>query len=161
MSPLTFGEASLRPVLRWIRDPIWKLIRPDEVVAANQLAARLGKVDEIVSASEVEYVLLWFCVLELDRSQSMWMCCIETSTHLHDVRWCSFAKVMSIVEFFHIILVARLVSWNVCCGPEPKLACLLCCIVEAELSCGCGYDRSRWTGLRWCRCSSCSLVDQR
>ncbi len=64
-------KRSIRPVLWRVRDPIGKLVGPDQVVATNQLAGGLGQVQEVVAASKVEDVLFWFCVFELKKHQSV------------------------------------------------------------------------------------------
>ena len=47
------GKRLLRPWCRWVSDPIWQLVVPDQVVASNDLAGRFRKVKEIVASSEV------------------------------------------------------------------------------------------------------------
>ena len=59
------GQGFVRPWGGWVGDKVGELGLPDEVVAADLLAVGLRDVEEVVSAGEVEGVLLRLGKFEL------------------------------------------------------------------------------------------------
>ena len=58
-------QRSIRPLVLRAGNPVRQLIGPDEIVAAHFLACGLSKIEEVLSAGEVEDALFGFRVDEL------------------------------------------------------------------------------------------------
>ena len=150
-------ERFSRPIGFGTGDSVRELRGPDEVMTTHFLASGLGEVEEVVAAGEVEDASFGLGVHELLKNQ----CCGPNGVsleaggcYLQDISRRSLAKVMRVIEFFHVVLVTKLIEvvglWDVRCGAEVYLSDLLRGIVESKvLRGGSGKQCRGWISLSW------------